>query len=100
MKQERAGIYFGIDISDKYTMISMYQLHMAEPQTISTIVGSENYQIPTYLSKKKGISQWYLGREARQRVQMGEAIGVDGLLEKFNSGAGKELDNDRILFSK
>lgn len=25
---------------------------------------------------------------------------VDGLLEKFSSGAGKELDNDRILFSK
>ena len=29
-----------------------------------------------------------------------ECITVDGLLEKFNSGAGKELDNDRILFSK
>lgn len=25
---------------------------------------------------------------------------VDGLLEKFRAGAGKELDNDRILFSK
>lgn len=25
---------------------------------------------------------------------------VDGLLEKFSSGAGTELDNDRILFSK
>ena len=25
---------------------------------------------------------------------------VDGLLEKFSAGAGKELDNDRILFSK
>ena len=25
---------------------------------------------------------------------------VDGLLEKFNAGAGKALDNDRILFSK
>ena len=25
---------------------------------------------------------------------------VDGLLEKFSVGAGKELDNDRILFSK
>ncbi|MCD7814604.1 MAG: ATP-binding cassette domain-containing protein [Lachnospiraceae bacterium] len=25
---------------------------------------------------------------------------VDGLLEKFRTGAGKELDNDRILFSK
>lgn len=25
---------------------------------------------------------------------------VDGLLERFSAGAGKELDNDRILFSK
>lgn len=25
---------------------------------------------------------------------------VDGLLDKFSAGAGKELDNDRILFSK
>lgn len=29
-----------------------------------------------------------------------EGLTVDGLLEKFSAGAGKELDNDRILFSK
>lgn len=29
-----------------------------------------------------------------------DGLTVDGLLEKFNTGAGKELDNDRILFSK
>ena len=29
-----------------------------------------------------------------------EGLTVDGLLEKFNAGAGKELDNDRILLSK
>lgn len=29
-----------------------------------------------------------------------DAITVDGLLQKFNEGAGKVLDNDRILFSK
>lgn len=29
-----------------------------------------------------------------------DGLTVDGLLEKFNLGAGKELDNDRILFSK
>ncbi len=29
-----------------------------------------------------------------------EGITVDGLLEMFSRGAGKELDNDRILFSK
>lgn len=29
-----------------------------------------------------------------------DGLTVDGLLEKFSVGAGKELDNDRILFSK
>lgn len=29
-----------------------------------------------------------------------DGITVDGLLKKFSAGAGKELDNDRILFSK
>ena len=29
-----------------------------------------------------------------------EDLTVDGLLKKFSAGAGKELDNDRILFSK
>ena len=29
-----------------------------------------------------------------------EGLTVDGLLKKFSAGAGKELDNDRILFSK
>lgn len=29
-----------------------------------------------------------------------KGLTVDGLLEKFSAGAGKELDNDRILFSK
>lgn len=29
-----------------------------------------------------------------------DGLTVDGLLQKFNAGAGKALDNDRILFSK
>ena len=29
-----------------------------------------------------------------------DGLTVDGLLQKFSAGAGKDLDNDRILFSK
>lgn len=42
MEQENVGLYLGMDISEKYTMISIYQQHMKEPQTISTIMGSES----------------------------------------------------------
>ena len=86
MERENRGLYLGIDINPKYTMISYYQLHMAEPQTLSTVMGSETYQIPTCLSKKKGIGQWFFGEEARQKVKNNEALGVDDLLEKALSG--------------
>ena len=59
MEQQKAGLYLGIDISDKYTMLSIYQQHMTEPQTISTIMGSESYQIPMVLAKRKGVGQWF-----------------------------------------
>lgn len=55
MEQENVGLYLGMDISEKYTMISIYQQHMKEPQTISTIMGSESYQIPTALAKKRAL---------------------------------------------
>lgn len=80
MEQERNGIYLGIDFNDKYSMISYYQLHMNEPQTMSTVMGSESFQIPMILSKRKGMSQWYFGNEAKQRVNNNEAEAVDGLL--------------------
>ena len=35
MEQENVGLYLGMDISEKYTMISIYQQHMKEPQTVS-----------------------------------------------------------------
>ena len=95
MERENRGLYLGIDINPKYTMISYYQLHMAEPQTLSTVMGSETYQIPTCLSKKKGISQWFFGEEARQKVKNNEALGVDDLLEKALSGEEIYVEHEK-----
>lgn len=82
MENTRNGVYLGIDLNDRYTMISFYQLNMDEPSTISTVMGSENYQIPTFLAKKRGIGQWFYGSEARNQVKLGNAEGVDKLLER------------------
>lgn len=95
MEEIREGVYFGIDLNEKYTMISFYQLHMDEPQTISTVMGSENYQIPTFLSKKRGIGQWFFGSEARRHVQMGDAEGVEGLLDKAMNGQEVFVDHEK-----
>ena len=54
-------------------MISSYELNKKEPETFSAIAGSEIYQIPALITKKKGIGQWFVGEEAvRLAIAQGE----------------------------
>jgi len=96
MEQREKGLYLGIDISDKYTMISYFQQNMEEPQTLSTVMGSENYQIPTYLAKKKGMGQWFFGNEAKARVKTGEAEGIETLLPKALAGEDIYVEHEKM----
>ncbi len=95
MEQRMEDVYYGIDINDRYTMLSFYQKHMDEPETVSTVMGSENYQIPTYLAKKKGVGQWFIGNEARTQVKMQQATGVDQLLSKALSREEVYIEQER-----
>ncbi len=80
--RDELGVYYGLDISNKYAMISYYQLNMDGPVTISTVAGSEVYLIPMFLAKRRGMAQWFFGDEARRQVGMGLAYGVDRLYER------------------
>ena len=65
--------YLGIDLDDQYAVISSYELNKKEPETFSAIAGSEIYQIPALITKKKGIGQWFVGEEAvRHAIAQGE----------------------------
>ena len=73
------GAYVGIDISSRNTVLSIYNSNMAEPATISTILGEENYSIPTVLAKRVGMSQWFFGEEAIRMSRLKEAVMVEEL---------------------
>lgn len=88
-KKPEEGIYLGIDFNETYTMISFYLPSMDEPGTVSTVVGSEDYQIPTFLAKRKGLGQWYFGRDAKAKVAADVAYPVDNLY-------AAALENKRI----
>lgn len=55
--------YLGIDLDDKYAVLSCYEVNKKEPETFSLVAGSQNYQIPVMLSKKQGGGQWIIGEE-------------------------------------
>lgn len=82
MEVKKEPIILGIDLNNRYAMVSYYQLNMNEPETVSTIAGSENYQIPTLLAKKKNVEQWFYGEEAKKMAKTSEVICVDALLKR------------------
>ena len=85
-------VYIGIDLSNSRTLLSFYKPNMAEPVTVSTVVGSENYAIPTFLAKKKGLGQWFYGDEAKRRVMQSEAVAVEDIYNLSLSKAEITVD--------
>lgn len=92
--ERREKVYVGIDINDRYAMISYYKLNMDEPETVSTIAGSEYYQIPTLLAKRKSLGQWYYGDEARKMAKNSEVICVDSLLKRAVNGENIRIEDE------
>lgn len=45
----------GIDIDDDNAIVSSSEKNKKEPETLSMVAGSEVYQIPVCLAKKRGM---------------------------------------------
>ncbi len=86
------GVYFGLDITDRYALVSYFKPNMEEPETISTVMGSEVFQIPLFLSKRRGMGQWFIGQEAKREVQNGTSDGVDMLLSRAKNRENVIID--------
>ena len=86
--------YIGIDLSDKCAMVSFFQPNMKEPETTGTIAGSEVYQIPTLLAKRKHLGQWYYGDDARKMAKTSEVICVDALLRRAVNGETIRIEEE------
>ena len=86
MLTEEPRLYLGMELNADYAMISSAMLSRPEPETISRITGSEMYQIPVALAKRRGIGQWFYGDEAERLKKEREVIVVDDLLRKALAG--------------
>lgn len=76
------NLYIGVDLNDKYALLSYFTETMTEPETVSTIAGSEIYQIPLSLYKKKGIGQWYFGQDAKNMAKAEGGACIDDLYRR------------------
>ncbi len=94
MEFGRKPFYLGIDLNDKYAMISYYQQNMDEPETVSAVGSNEVYAVPMVLAKRKGLSQWYFGDEAVKMAKTSEVICVDSILRRAMNGDSILMDGE------
>lgn len=89
--------YIGIDLNDSYAMVSYFQQNMKEPETVSTVAGSEEFQIPLVLARSKSIGKWYYGDEARRLSKSGEMVCIDQLLKRALNSEKIVIDDDSFM---
>ena len=105
--------YLGIDLDDWNAVVSYYELNMREPETFSATAGSEVFQIPVAIAKKRGIDQWLVGEEARRLAEtQGErahgfcgwgdvsgAPAAGALSEEIDSAGGKSQSTEEAGYA-
>lgn len=78
-------VVIGYDLGNAFSQISYFELGEQEPRTISSVAGTEQYNIPSVLCKRVGVGQWYYGREALKNTG-DNGILVENLVEKALCG--------------
>ncbi len=79
-------LIIGYDLGNSYSQISFCTSDNDEPETLSVVAGGENYNIPTMLCKRKGINQWFYGKDAIKHAQTEEGFPVKDLISKARNG--------------
>lgn len=80
------ALVVGYDLGDAFSQISLCRLSGKEPETLSTVAGAEQYNIPTVLCKKTGETQWSYGKDAVKSAGDKEGILVEHLLSRARKG--------------
>ena len=73
----------GFDLGNDYSQISFCRADQSMPDTMSLVMGEEQYNIPTVLCRRHGAdetSAWSIGTEALKDVSDGKGILVEDLV--------------------
>ncbi len=83
----------GYDLGEKVSQISYLASDADMPETLSVLAGSELYNIPTLLCKKKDVNQWFYGKEAVKHIEDDDGYEVSGLIAAAKEGKPVSVGN-------
>lgn len=88
------SVLVGYDLGEEYSQISYNIVGQEEVETVATVMGTKQYNIPTLLCKKTGINQWLYGKDAVKAAGEEDMTAVDGLLALARKGEEIEVDGE------
>lgn len=95
-KLHKGSVLAGYDLGERYSQISYCIYGQEDVDTVATVVGTKQYNIPTVLCKRKGTNQWFYGKDAVKNAQEEDMVFVEGLLALARKGEDIELDGGKF----
>lgn len=80
------------DIGDDFAQVSYTFPESEEAETLSSVAGAENYNIPAVLCKRPGVNQWFYGKEAIRYAREQDGILVQNLLSMAVDGEPVQIE--------
>lgn len=93
-KLHKGSVLVGYDLGEKYSQMSYYVYGEEDADTVATVVGTKQYNIPTMLCKREGVNQWFYGKDAVRNAGEEAMFPVEGLLRLARKGEAIELDGE------
>ena len=84
----------GLDLNNKFAQISFARIDQNDPDTLSTVAGEEEFNIPAVILKKKSNNQWVIGQNAEEAFQNQEGYIVSDLLNKSLRGENVRMGSE------
>lgn len=91
-KINKGSILVGYDLGDDFSQISYCILGESEVESVATVVGTKQYNIPTVLCKRKGVNQWLFGKDALKYSSEQEDSLITHLLSAAKKGDNVVLE--------
>lgn len=93
-KLHKGSVLVGYDLGERYSQISYCIYGQEDVDTVATVVGTKQYNIPTMLCKRKEGNYWLYGKDAVKNAGEEGMIPVEGLLSLARKGEEIDLDGE------
>lgn len=94
-KVHKGSVLVGYDLGDDFSQISYCIFGEEDVESVATVVGTKQYNIPTVLYKRKGVNQWFYGKDAVKNCGEDGTL-VTNLVEAAKKGEVLSIDGEEF----